>query len=460
MVAPGINSQFVRQRRDGQTALSESILQVSHSLHVPANSSLRIILPKYHFIQKSISVPPVDEGELPEIIQLQAATLFSNFLPQDVVDFVPIPPDADIQKDNDTHPILIAKLPEATLTEIKTAAESLKLSLDAAVPRPVATAQKLTEDGFFTNQGAIVIVAEFSDGTDAAIFKDGKLTAYSTIEHAENEERHVFHKRAGSELKRFLLAETGQTSQSRLDCVIVLRQSIESQAAELVESIVTCPIQIHSISEDEILQAAAIDQEKIDSVDFANPKKSMQPTADRRSWYAAAVTVLLLIGAIILWKNLRAAALDRQIESVRLEIDKITEELDSDQSTIPLVDAVTRWKSERIVWLDQLEELTEMMPDREQLYFDSWHVELSSGVKPPNMRAVGNARTRENAEDFISRLATKPDIEVLPSAIVQTDSSTYPYQFELNILLRPELDEDRNSKRAQRKGRLSVSSLR
>ncbi len=180
-------------------------------------------------------------------------------------------------------------------------------------------------------------------------------------------------------------------------------------------------------------------------LDFLHPKQPPPPPNYYRlgAVCAAAVLALVGIGAYYLWDVRQQAAVE--IAELRTSLDNTNAKLEKVKQKQAVVDAVWRWETDNVNWLDELYDLTQRFPSGRDAIIrrltispggaEELVMDLFVQVRDPAIVTQLGDQLRDAFHDVRNKGVSE-----------QSSSTDYPWQFETRITLRKrDVDEYRKS---------------
>lgn len=172
--------------------------------------------------------------------------------------------------------------------------------------------------------------------------------------------------------------------------------------------------------------------------DFLNPKRAVDPVAQRNRRYqlvAALLIVLLIVGFV----TMRRVRSDRQAELARLTAidEELQDELKEHKRFERQVRQMAEWSEGKVNWLDQLSELTERMPDPQQAYVEVVRLsEARKGEGAARISIQGQAKSAQVVNQMYQTLLQSGEYLEVDRRAESTarTSREYPESFNFEIV--------------------------
>lgn len=335
-------------------------------------------VPRERLILKEITYPPVPAADEPAIVRFQVLRDLTTAPESAVIDYLPGPdPGSGVERRT-----LVVVLPKDLLAAYQELCSAAGLTLAGLVPRPFATAVCLTqqmsdETGGSLQAGSAVAVLSLSDRwAEFCVVKDGHLVLARTVAApATGEESALV-----GEIRRNLAVYAGQVAHSPVQALYVAEGGRHAAISGRLKTTLAIPVYRldpfaglaggHLPTEGRGAFAAAMGalyaqcQFRTLPINFLHPKEP-QPPRDPNKWraLAAACAMLLLAVGTTVYGMTALAARDRKITElnvVKVGMEGQLQQLEKEDAGRV---AVQEWLNHRIIWLDELYDLTERFPE-------------------------------------------------------------------------------------------------
>jgi hypothetical protein len=333
-------------------------------------------VPRDRLILKEISYPPVTAADEPAVVRFQV--LRDMTAPEAaVIDYLP-GPDPRAGRERRTLVVVIPKDLLAAYQEMFTAAG---LKLAALLPRPFATTICLTqltssEEKGPASDGAVAIMSLGDRWAEFCMVKGGQLVlARSMTAPAAGEESAIV-----GEIRRNLAVYAGQASHAPVQALYVAEGGRHTTLADRLKTTLAIPVYrldpFAGLADERLPSegrgafASAVGalyaraQFRKLPINFVHPKEA-KPPRDPNKWraLAAACAVLVLAVGTTVYAMTTLAARDRELKELNIVKVGLEGQLQQMEKEDANRLAVQEWMDNRIIWLDELYDLTERFPD-------------------------------------------------------------------------------------------------
>lgn len=336
---------------------------------------------------RTLSVPKMDADELPDVIRFQAQRQLANMGDNWALDFVMLP--ADPAQEMNTA--LVGAISPANLNAIEAACSEAGLQVSQVALRPIEIARFASASGQLSTSASSIIVCLSGQDADILLVKAGHVAMIRGIKLPEDAD--AVQAALGGELRRSLIASSGQLSDAPLANVLLiatpeLASSVEQTLAD------ACGVAVNTLdpstllhkkvaSRSELAQASANRlagiagasllelADKAVTLDFRNPKKR-PPKKKNTTLYllaGAAAALLLLAGAS--WFVNTSATLSADLEEYEALIEGKEPLVESSRKKIAQLGEVEEFMSKSPNYLDELTYLAQRIPDAEKVILGS-----------------------------------------------------------------------------------------
>jgi Tfp pilus assembly PilM family ATPase len=335
-------------------------------------------VPRDRLILKEISYPPVPAADEPAVVRFQVLRDLTMAPEAAVIDYLP-GPDPRVGAERRTMVVVIPKDLLAAYQEMCSAAG---LKLAALLPRPFATAFCLTQQmgrengSSASSAGAVAIMSLGDRWAEFCVVKDGHLVlARSMTTPAAGEESAVV-----GEIRRNLAVYAGQAATAPVQALYVAEGGRHATLADRLKTTLAIPVYrldpFAGLADRELPTEGrgafagamgahyARTQFRKLPINFVHPKEA-KPPRDPNKWraLAAACAVLVLAVGTTIYAMTSLAARDRELKELNIVKVGMEGQLQQMEKEDTNRVAVQEWMDNRIIWLDELYDLTERFPD-------------------------------------------------------------------------------------------------
>ena len=382
---------------------------------------------------RTLQLPKVESDDLPDIVRFQAMKQFAGLTEASPVDFVVLPSSAG---SDDTLSVLAASLNLVSQKEIQKQAADAGLEIQKIILRPFAVAQLLPlADEKLRNQN-LLMVDILGDEADLTIVEKGCVVFIRSVKLPSSDESVVGPWLVG-EMRRTLMAAAGQRNGLNVDQVLVwAQQSVADSLSDRAASQLQLPIEvIDPFSKVKVEDEAKKQLQEIGKsrfapllgvlvaeaaghkhdIDFLNTKRrppKKKPVV-RYALMAGAAASLVLGG---LWYYYSShSALDSQIAELTLASKDLDEAVELAQKNTQRWKAVEAFVEKEVVWLDELERLSSVLPGANEVIVRNTNFSLiERGAGLAKLEANAVARDRNTGSKIEDLLRNPPYYQVEP----------------------------------------------
>ncbi len=428
--------------------------QLAEKLKELRVSSFQLLvgLPRSQVEQVQLSLPVATKAELPIMVRNEVMRRLSDVPDDTEIDFVELP---EIEPDRLRIEAFVLR-PETSqfLNEIGVGVGKTAIQI---VLRPLAVASlfdRLTGDEHVTS----LLLNLVDDSADMSILKRGRVQFSRSVrlaaETAENERL----EKVVDEIRRTIaVAPIEARDESNVQHIYMFGDfnqngtRIERMAdllelpVSVLDPLVGIQLRPNADSQQVYRFTALIGvvrdfAEGRPPIDFANPKRPPEPPRYGRK-IAFYLTAAMVVLAVVGWQfKAELDAAEASFNQVANELQQETKLLEKLRSRTFVVDAVERWRTNEIHWLNELHELSVEFPPADQAVVQNMSmtsnnngigvVSMSVRVKDPALIGQMESTLRDQSHQVASRRISQA-----------TDERAFPCQFETSISVRPSAKE-------------------
>jgi Tfp pilus assembly PilM family ATPase len=334
-------------------------------------------VPRDRLILKEITYPPVSANDEPAIVRFQVLRDLTTAPEMSVMDYLPGP---DLGANGERRTLVVV-LPKELLTAYQELCNAAGLKLAGLVPRPFATSvclsQQMKSEAAGPQQaGAIAILSLADRSGEFCVVKDQHLVlARAVAAPATGEESAIV-----GEIRRNLAVYAGQVAHAPVQALYVAEGGKHAAIAGRLKATLAIPVyrldpfaglgDPNLPTESRGAFAGAVGALYAQSqfrklpINFLDPKEP-KPPRDPHKWQAvaAAVAVLVLAVGTAVYGYTTLAARDREIKElnvVKIGLDGQLQQMEKEDTNRA---AIEEWIGDRVIWLDELYDLTERFPN-------------------------------------------------------------------------------------------------
>lgn len=178
-----------------------------------------------------------------------------------------------------------------------------------------------------------------------------------------------------------------------------------------------------------------------DQFDFLFPKRSIDPAARRAKRIQLAVgAVALLMIVSIGYSKIAEGNKQRERAAIKADLDDVKARLKDLNKFRAQVKGLQRWRDQRTNWLDQLNTLTELMPETKDAYLTSIKfIEIHKKQKKqekvfPEIKIGGRARSAKTVDEITAKLKKEGRYDVGTGPVRRSGRvEEYPWEFSMPL---------------------------
>lgn len=343
-----------------------------------------------------LSVPPVPENELPDIVRFQAIQQFTNMGDDWPFDFVPTETGAE-----GVRQVLAAALTPELFQQIRQTCEAAAIRPRGIVLRACGTATLVRHQVPLSSNEYVLVMELLDDSVDLTVLNQQTILVARTVRlphHDDDGSRCVS---LLNEIRRTLAAARAHLKGEPIGQVLLLQDDpFHQRFKEEVESKIKLPVKIvdpfgglnsPDATADQTngqlerlapLLGVLIDElhQRQHAIDFLRPKRPVEPPNRKRAYtilMSGVAAVLLLISVMIWWQ---LHSLDGQIAKLRAQSNGLDKNVTAVQQQVKLLDAHEAWIKAAPNWLTEIHHLSRRLPPPDQLRIDDFTAGIATGT--------------------------------------------------------------------------------
>jgi len=405
-----------------------------------ANATCVVVVPRETVVVRQLQLPHVPVDELPALVGFQAAAKSSTPTAAIAVDYVPLGPQGDGQA------VIAAMLDSTRLQRMRDLLTRAKLQLVGLEVSPFLIAELVAreEEQGGTPDVPTLIVSQSGDRVEISILDRRRLIATHAVWLPDGDAaRHVSplqmeinrclislgQSHPGVEVDQVYLVEDEQADEA---VVKVLQERFGAKVHPLDLSLLGTPVP----GKNRLSYAALIARGLAGSagiiprVDLVNPRKPAEKPDHSRRYLAAGGTAAALLVSGAWWNfSSRMADMESQIETLATEISSNKADVTNGKADLDAAKIISSWMEGDQNQLAAWDQIHQLLPGTDRLYFIDLKSIPSSGAKQLKMIGTARARDRDDVDDLLQRLADA-GWQVKPISPLETKKDPdYPWQF-------------------------------
>ena len=398
-----------------------------------------------------LSVPPVPDDELPDIVRFQANREFTSVSEGWLIDFISLP-----SSPNGQRRVLAGAISPQVAAQIRGACDTAGLNLKKVILRPFASGSLLSKAGML--QEDCVLIEMLGDAVDLTVYAQGELQLTRSIRLSAEASEEALIKQMQMELKRTLTSFQNQQHDAAIKRVILmapesLAGSLEKELAEgtglqcllvdpwsVFKNIGSAKRQVPADSEQlgAVLGGLCTPAGDFSEIDFVNPTRPPAPPSNRRRNVLIAATAATLLASVggLYW--VQSSQLDAQLTQLQQEVAKMGREDQTHQDRLKEIEMLESWVGNRPNWLAEMGEMRQDFPLPDDAIVDN----LGLALDEKNQLAVIKITGKASSAEAIRRLETElrdPEAGREISGRQNSPTAGGPYKFRFDETLTVEL---------------------
>jgi hypothetical protein len=418
-------------------------------------ASATVVLSRWQSEIREITVPPVPDDELPDLVRFQAKNEFISLTEEWPLDYIRLD-----QPDDGPHRVLAAAISPKMLEHIRAICRAAEITLKHIVLQPLAIVNLFSDKQEAGEQIAQLLIRSSSDRADLSIAVNGNLKITRSIRFAPDAAAEKRSSLLISESRR-TLAAASPILDTPIKHATVLGHEKRFKAlggdltkglgftVDFVDAFDLLPLSSQFVRPEHSADFAAVlgslasqNTSAKHAVDFLSPKRKVVRHPERNRWLAigglalAASLLLIIFG----WTSL---------SSKQQKIDDLTETLDrystnnAGDGQRPGVDqivgevgAIDQWKLKDVNWLVELKQLSDRMLTPDDIIVDSLTASAGRGTPQLDMNSRVASVPKEN--ELLASLGGRP-YQLTPERSEEKSDKDYPLGLNLRASYQPDM---------------------
>lgn len=430
--------------RSMETSSAEIIAELaSKTSALGPNAPCIVVVPREAVVIRQLQLPNVPDDELPTLVRFQAAAKSSTPTASIAVDYIPLGPSGDGQA------VLAAMLDANRVQKMRDLLTRAQLQLVSLEVSPFLIAELVAreEEQGGTPELPTLIVAQSGDRVEISILDRRRIIASHAVWLPEGDAaRHV--SPLQTEINRCLISLSQSHPGVEIDQVYLIE---DEHADEAVERMLqerfgekTHPLNLGllgtDIPADHRLALLALIARGLTGksgivprVDLVNPRKPTEKVDNtRRNLIIAGSTAVALIGGA--WGNFSSqmAELDTEIDTLQIEISSHQGDLEKGKADLATAQVLMTWSEADQDTLATWDHFHQLLPGTDRLYLIDLKSIPSSGARQTRITGTARARTQDDVEDFLQRMADVGWLVKPVSPLENKKDPDYPWQFVID----------------------------
>jgi len=445
-------------------AVVDQLKQFVSSASGKGDLQATVVFPRQFVTIHRVQLPQVGDGELPDMVRMQATMRLTVPLESVRMDFAPLP----VISSSMTRDVLLVTSPNEQVTQVRRTLNDAGLELKELRVSAFCLAQTAAQAGILTDSvdaSLVDVIVLMRRDFIEVTFLRGTAVLYShsgaswsspdAIERTLRSELTRARMSASESLgdhkiRRILLIGEAETTGAVSDQLAARFDSATIERIDPAKSMVNGKLPAGVTATDVVALAGAIQghaKATVTAVDLVNPRKPPEKKDYRRvAVLGGTLAGLLLFAAVYLWRQGQIKDLSMKRDLLLVENTAIRQTLVGGETKWDQAKAITHWVDRDIEWLDEIVRLQTVLPGTDRFFVDNFRFSTVQKDGRGIIKLQGFARTSKDIEDFGRRL-TEAGYGVKPYNLMATPSSGAPeYAVKVNLeLTLPEVDKDASS---------------
>ena len=403
---------------------------------------------------KYMSLPPVPDDELPELVRFQAIKEFATIGEDWPIDYLPL--DSDPAK---PRHVMAATLNPQFVGRFREVCTELNITLRSIVLRPCGMASLVCRQFTLADNEGSLLIDPLDRQMDLAVLLGKSLVFLRSARSEPGTWSDESLSAATMEVRRTIAAASSRLAGNKFTAIYVcgsgpahrtFAERLESETGTTTYLFdpfgeLKATDELIDVPEDErsryaplvgmLLDAA---EEKSHALDFLRPRRKQEPPSRRREYTlagAAAAAIFLVVGG---WFWLQLHALNAELEQLTDASKELDNLVKRGQDLDKKIGEIDKWSATDVTWIDELATLSEKLPPAEQLLL--YQLRASAKVGGGEWQLDGvvkDVATLKNIEGNMND--PRHDVEH-KSSQQRVGETKYPWQFKSSVLVKNDAD--------------------
>jgi len=366
---------------------------------------------------KELSLPPVPDDELPDLVRFQAMREFNNLSEESPFDYISVPGDAD-----QARTVLAAALAPATYKAIREIVSTAGLQLDQIVLRPCAAATLVNDrlpETFQVRLFVDVLTSELDLTVLAGTTPELMRTARLGGEHSGTDAQRTIL----NEIRRTLAAASNSLHGRRIDKIVLCGDGpYQTQLAELLERELKLRIELfdpldrmtlgpkvrdnlppeHSHFAPHLGLLLGATGNRAPLLDFEHPHRKPEVPDQTRTYTLAFALAAVVVVAAGYWIMSGLWELDEKILAASTQIKSLSGLKQSQDINNKQISEIDTWLASDLPVVQELRAISDKLPDAKQLVVRK--IQYTADKNGGNFTLTGNAVNNAAITDLVKKL--------------------------------------------------------
>lgn len=384
-----------------------------------------IVLSRWQTEIREITVPPVPDEELPDLVRFQAKNEFIALTEEWPLDYIRLDQPVD-----GPHRVLAAAIAPKMLEQIQAICEAAEITLKHIVLQPLAIVNLFSDDHEIGKGVPQLLIRSSADRADLSIAVDGNLKITRSIRFATDAKPEKRSSLLISEARR-TLAAAGKVLDTPIKHATVLGNEKRFKAlggdltkglgftVDFIDAFQLAPLGSQFERPEQTAGFAALlgslpSQQMVSkhAIDFLSPKRVIVRHPERNRWIVITGLVLAasLLMAVFAWSSLGKK--QQKIDDLTETLNGLTASNRGEgqrpgvEQIMSEVGVIDQWKLRDINWLDELKQLSDHMLTPDDVIIDSLRV--GAGRQSPRLNMDARLASTAKETELIDSLNARP----------------------------------------------------
>jgi len=415
-----------------------------------------VVLSRWQSEIREITVPPVPDNELPDLVRFQARNEFISLTDDWPLDYIRLDQPVD-----GPHRVLAAAVCPKMMAQIQAICAAAEITLKHIVLQPLAIVNLFSgqhESGQHQPRAQLIIRSSV-DRADLSIAVDGNLKITRSIRFASDATPEKRSSLLISEARR-TLAAASPILDTPIKHATVLGNEKRFKAlggdltkglsftVDYVDAFELAPLGSQFERPEQTSGFAALlgsfASQRADGkhlIDFLSPKRVVVLHPERNRWLAIAGIAMAasLLLVIFTWSSLGKK--QNTIDELTTTLNRLTANNEGDANR-PSVKQITsevgeidQWKLNDINWLKELKQLSDRMLTPDDVMLDS--LTATAGQTPPKLDMETRLASVAKETELLNSLRERPYQLTQKRSSADTEDKDYPHTLGLGVAYKP-----------------------
>ncbi len=400
---------------------------------------------------KPLTLPPVPDEELPDMVKLQSQREFTNLHEGSLIDFIPLSGSA-----TEPRGVLAAAVPPDLVKQVRQVCDGAGLKLERLTLRPCGAAALLNR-AHPKSERIKLLVDLMWDDADLTVLVGDQVAYLRTVRLPVDATTGDVARPLVSEIRRTMAAAQNQLGSQRVEAVYFCGDQRQAAVAEALGKSLEQPVRAFdpfqglelggALRSAGIVEASrfapllgTLSEEAAGArpaLDFLHPRRrpAQKSRTERVRPLALAAGAVFAAAALFFYWQL--AGLDTQIAEKRLALTAAKQEAEKFDKIRLQHKALETWQDSDIVWLDELASISRQATPPQAVMFTGLVFDTTGAKGTPQAKIDVLARSIEDIQAIGNRLRGQ-GVEVAGGKQGKDNRfANYPDKYEATLTIKP-----------------------